>query len=346
MSQSPACERLPLVPPIARAVAWLAAAAASLSWVGCSAGPRVGSKSAAEPPASVAKEPDILLASHETEEAAPRDTLRDGAPADEAGGDAESRAFIHNGRRRFPDQGWWCRDFEGWLTPERAAQGYTLVLPGVEGTSRHNISIARGLVDAGHPAAIEVRDWTTGRAPLFLYHLMALQRNKKRAEEIAEQIVAYQQQYPGRPVTLIGHSGGAAMALLALEALPEGRQVTQVVLLAAAISPTYDLTTALARSERGILSFYSWGDVPHLVLGTLAAGTLDRRHSVSAGASGFRVPKGLSDEALALYETRLVQVPYRVAMAGSFNLGGHAGPTTRKFVATWVAPRLVADSKR
>ena len=135
------------------------------------------------------------------------------------------------------------------------------------------------------------------------------------------------------------------MALLVLEALPEGRQVTQLVLLAAAISPDYDLTTPLARSERGITNFYSWGDVPHLVLGTLAAGTIDRRHSVSAGASGFRVPANLSDEALELYETRLVQVPYEMAMAGSFHLGGHTGPTTRKFVSTWVAPRLMADSR-
>lgn len=315
--------------PIARVIFCFALIAAGLLVAGCSALPRFSQKTEPNPSAGAPEKPfanepaefdsEIVLASAE----------------------AESRPFVHNARRRFPDQGWWCHEFEEWLSPERADKGYTLVLPGVEGTSRHNISIARGLVDAGHPAAIEVRDWTTGRAPFFLYHLMALNRNKRLARDIAAQIVEYQQQHPGRPVTLIGHSGGAAMALLVLEALPEDHQVTQVILLAAAISPNYDLTTALSRSERGITNFHSWGDVPHLVLGTLAVGTIDRRHSVSAGASGFRTPAGLSEEGQRLYETRLVQVPYQVAMAGSRNLGGHIGPTSRKFVAEWVAPRLL-----
>lgn len=263
--------------------------------------------------------------------------------SDVAASREEPLSFVHNRQRHFPAQGWWCRDFEEWLTPERVERGYTLVFPGVEGTSFHNIGIARGLVEAGHPAAIEVRDWTTGRAPLFFYHLMALERNKQRARDIAQQIVEYQQQHPRKPVTLIGHSGGAAMALLVLDALPEEHRVTQVILLAAAISPDFDLTTALSRTERGITNFYSWGDVPHLVLGTLAMGTIDRKHSISAGASGFRMPGDLTEQGHRLYETRLEQVPYRLAMAGSFNLGGHTGPTMKKFVANWVAPRLAVN---
>jgi pimeloyl-ACP methyl ester carboxylesterase len=248
--------------------------------------------------------------------------------------------FAHSARRRFPDQGWWCSDYTEWLSPERADKGYTIILTGVEGTSFHNVGIARGLIEAGHPAAVEVRDWTTGHWPLFVYHLMALERNKEKAREIAEQILKYQTQYPGRPVTLIGHSGGAAMAVLTLEALPADRNVDQVVLLAAAISPDYDLTTALARSEKGIVNYYSWGDVPHLVVGTLALGTLDRQHTVSAGARGFRVPADLDDAGRELYTTRLQQVPYQLSMLKSLNAGGHTGPTNHKFVADWVAPRL------
>lgn len=248
--------------------------------------------------------------------------------------------FAHSTRRTFPDQGWWCSDYTEWLSPERADKGYTIILTGVEGTSYHNIGIARGLIEAGHPAAVEVRDWTTGHWPLFVYHLMALERNKAQARIIAEQILTYQDQYPGRPVTLIGHSGGAAMAVLILEALPADRNVNQVVLLAAAISPDYDLTTALAHSEKGIVNFHSWGDVPHLVLGTLALGTIDRQHTVSAGARGFRVPDDLDDDARELYATRLQQIPYRLAMIKSLNAGGHTGPTNHKFVAEWVAPRV------
>ncbi|MBI3864267.1 MAG: hypothetical protein HY290_20480 [Planctomycetia bacterium] len=255
-------------------------------------------------------------------------------------GNRESNSFAHSSRRTFPAQGWWCGEFEEWLAPERAERGYAIVLPGVEGTSFHNISIARGLVDAEFPGAVEVRDWTTGHWPMFVYHLMALERNRREARAIAEQIVAYQDRYPGRPVSLVGHSGGAAMAVLVLESLPEDRRITQAVLLAAAIAPDHDLTTALSRTDRGITNFYSWGDVPHLVAGTLTLGTVDRKHTVSAGAGGFVVPTDVSAAGRELYATRLQQVPYRLEMVKSFNAGGHIGSTNRKFVTEWVAPRL------
>jgi pimeloyl-ACP methyl ester carboxylesterase len=295
------------------------------------------------PASDGSSEPAIARVSH--------DDVEDGEESEETGsidtgptatGSAATgmTTFAHSARRTFPDQGWWCSDYTEWLSPARADKGYTIILTGVEGTSFHNIGIARGLIEAGHPAAVEVRDWTTGHWPLFVYHLMALERNKQQAREIAEQILKYQTQYPGRPVTLIGHSGGAAMAVLTLEALPADRNVNQVVLLAAAISSDYDLTTALAHSEKGIVNFHSWGDVPHLVVGTLALGTIDRQHTVSAGARGFRVPADLDDDGRELYATRLQQVPYRLAMLKSLNAGGHTGPTNHKFVADWVAPRL------
>lgn len=265
----------------------------------------------------------------------------DGAKSNAA---TETPTFVHSVARAFPEQGWWCSDFDEWLSPERAEMGYTIVLPGVEGTSLQNINIARGLVDAGHPAAIEVRDWTTGSRALFVYHLMALERNRKQARAIADQIVAYQDQYPERPVTLIGHSGGAALAVLALEALPPERSVNRAILLAAAISPDHNLSTALAHTELGIVNFHSWGDVPHLVAGTLALGTVDRQHSISAGASGFQTPDHLTAAERHLYATRLVQVPYRLEMLKTFNMGGHLTPTNRKFVAEWVAP-YVAEKR-
>jgi pimeloyl-ACP methyl ester carboxylesterase len=243
-------------------------------------------------------------------------------------------------RRPFPRQGWWCAEYDGWLADERVERGYTIILPGIEGTSWFNISIARGLIDAGHPAAIEINDWTTGYWPMFVYHLMAFERNREQARIIAGKIVAYQERYPGRPVTLIGHSGGAAMAVLVLEALPEDKKVTQAVLLAGALSPDYDLSKALAHTERGISNFYSGGDALYLIAGTLALGTIDRKHSISAGAIGFRIPANLSDEDRAWYESMLHQEPYRLEMSRAFHFGGHFGPVNRRFVAEWVAPRL------
>lgn len=240
----------------------------------------------------------------------------------------------------FPQQGWWCGEFSDWLTPDRADRGYTIILPGIEGTSWFNISVARGLVDAGHDRAIEINDWTTGYWPMFVYHLMALERNREQAREIAERIIAYQDRYPGRPVTLVGHSGGAAMAILVLESLPVDRQITQAVLLAGALSPDYDLSMALARTENGITNYYSGGDALYLIAGTLALGTIDRQHAVSAGAIGFRTPDTLTAEQRALYDSKLRQEPYRFEMFSSWNFGGHFGPVNRRFVSKWVAPAL------
>ena len=132
------------------------------------------------------------------------------------------------------------------------------------------------------------------------------------------------------------------MAVLVLEALPEDRHVTQTVLLAGALSPDYDLSTALSRSERGITSFYSGGDFLYLGVGTLALGTIDRQHAVSAGAVGFRIPEHLNPERRRWYESQLHEEPYRLEMLRSFNFGGHIGPVNRRFVAEWVAPRMAA----
>ena len=196
-------------------------------------------------------------------------------------------------------------------TPERLERGLVLVLPGIEGESCINHSIARGLADGGVQAAIEIFDWTTGVILLFLYHLRGWQRNVAQAERLVRRIVEYRRAYPGRPVHLVGHSGGGAMAVLAIERLPANVTVTSAVLLQAAISPRYDLSAALARTELGIWNFRSVLDVFFTGIGTSVAGTMDGRHTPAAGMIGFRPPSGLSAADEELYATRLHEVPFR-----------------------------------
>ena len=106
------------------------------------------------------------------------------------------------------------------MEPEHLDRGLVLILPGIEGRSFLNLSIMSGLLDAGLPYAMEIVDWTTGRILLLIYHLRAWRRNQLVARQIAARVVEYRRQYPGRPVWLVGHSGGGAMALLAAEFLP------------------------------------------------------------------------------------------------------------------------------
>jgi hypothetical protein len=227
-----------------------------------------------------------------------------------------------------------------YLTPQRFDYGYALILPGIEGTSHLNANIAKGLVDGGWPGAIEVYDWTAGSVLLFLMTLLAVNRNKREACKIAARITEYQARYPDRPVHIIGHSGGGGVAILTLEALPADHSITSAILLAAAISPGYDLRPALRRTRQGVWNFYSHYDVGFLKAGTLLLGTIDRRHTSAAGAVGFRVPEGLEADDHQLYASKLRQQSYSRKMAESGHSGGHLGWASRRFVSEWLCPIL------
>jgi pimeloyl-ACP methyl ester carboxylesterase len=229
------------------------------------------------------------------------------------------------------------------LTPARLDRGYTIILPGIEGTSFLNTSVAKGLVDGGWPGAVEVYDWTAGSVLLFPVNLRALERNKEKARRIAEKITRYQIKYPGRPVHIIGHSGGGGVAVLALEALDSGRQITSAILLAPAISPDYDLRRALRQTEYGIWNFYSRHDVGFLKAGTTVMGTIDGRHTSAAGAVGFQMPWGLDEDDRRLYAVKLRQQAYSRKMADSGHTGGHVGWANRQFVAEWLCPIMCAQ---
>jgi pimeloyl-ACP methyl ester carboxylesterase len=229
-------------------------------------------------------------------------------------------------------------DSRGWVLPENAELGYTIVLPGIWGSRALDHRIVQGLVKAHTPCAIDLCDWTEGPL-LLLSNLRALDRNRREAQTLARKIMAYQDRYPGRPVNLIGYSGGAAMAVLTLEALPPERKVSSAVLLAATLAPDYDLRTATSRTERGIHSFYSLLDVPLLMVMTTAVGTSEGRHSFAAGAVGFQTSaESASDPAPSA--ATVVQRQYTWDMLQLGHPGGHFGWTHPAFIAQWVAPLI------
>lgn len=230
-----------------------------------------------------------------------------------------------------------------YLDSNRLQHGYTVVLPGIEGASFLNTSIAKGLRDAGWPAAIEVYDWTAGSVILAPLSLRALERNKREARTVARKIIEYQDRYPERPVHIIGHSGGGGVAILTLEALPPDRQITSAILLAPALSPDYDLRRAMRRTKYGIWNYYSRHDVGFLKAGTTVMGTIDGQHTSAAGAVGFHLPWGLDDDDRRLYSTKLHQQPYSRKMAEAGHSGGHMGWANRRFVASWIYPVMASQ---
>jgi len=203
---------------------------------------------------------------------------------------------------------------------------------------------ARGIVSGlrqTHPdATFEIFDWTTGHASLMLYHVQAWQRNQSVAGCLADHIAAIQSRQPNRPIVLVGHSGGGAMAVMALDQLPPGFKIQQAILLAPDVSPSYPLETALGKTVQGIDVFYSNLDWVVLGAATYTVGTIDRVWTPAAGMVGFRTQQSSDVLGKNLYATKLHQHGYDPAMSFSGHFGGHFTCTLPEFVKSYVSPVL------
>ena len=226
-----------------------------------------------------------------------------------------------------PFGSWWCRDISHLKSEERLERGCVFVLPGIQGKSPVEFGVARGLEDAGVNIAIEVFDWTTGFSPFFLLHLRLASLHRRAIDKLTRRLVQYSQDYPGKPIHIIGHSGGGGIAMLTASQLPDDLQLETVTLLGAAVSSRFPVENALNNIRRGLWNVSSRRDFTLLVIGTTIAGTIDGRHSAAAGALGFRES-----------HDRLIEIPFRWQMARSWNFGGHFGYVNRVFIAGWVAP--------
>jgi hypothetical protein len=216
-------------------------------------------------------------------------------------------------------------------TPERMDNGLVVILPGIEGEGPCSYGIRQGLVNAGVKYAIVIYRWgnPVPVAGMFLNET-DVEGNRRAGERVAEFVMNYQEFHPGKPVFLIGHSGGGGVSVFAAEALPRERRVEGLVLLSASISTGYDLGNALARCRYGILNYHSSAD-SILVVGTSMMGNVDGEHGPGAGALGFDHSYG-----------GLFQLPWNEDMRDSGNWGGHLDSTSDKFITRYIAPWIAA----
>ncbi len=225
------------------------------------------------------------------------------------------------------------------LDPALLQHGLTMVLPGIESESVFSYGMCDGLQEGGVKGAIRVFNWGLPFPGGYLSNLTRIDRNRRRAQDIAEEICRYQDAFPGRPVHLVAQSGGAGVAVFAAEALPAGRAVDGIVLLGAALSPDYNLSAALRRSRKGILNSYSRRDYFILKWGTRLFGTTDRCFTESCGCVGFRIPGSLTAGDAALYEHKLEQLAWHPDMADAcHHWGGHLSSGGEVYLARHIAP--------
>jgi hypothetical protein len=209
-------------------------------------------------------------------------------------------------------------------------------LPGAAGMAPMDRGWTSALKDAGLVITIEHYEWT-GEGYRFINALQALERNRAECVALAERITFLARSQPGRRIIVTAQSAGAGFAIFALEKLPPDVRIDTLVLLAPAISGTYDLTPALRHVRREAYVFTSPHDTIVLGYGTRVFGTMDGRKSSAAGLTGFSRPIGGDPQQYA----KLIELDYRTSWIRYSNWGDHTGSMTSSFAGGIVGPLLI-----
>lgn len=203
-----------------------------------------------------------------------------------------------------------------------------------------NGSVREGLRKGRYQGAINVIPWQSWFGDV-LRDQIDRTRNQREAQRVADEILQYQQTYPGRRVNIIALSAGTGIATWALERLPADANVGTVVFLGSSLSRRYDLTDALRRVDGRLYVYYSAAD-PILRYGLPLAGTVDREFQgpSAAGLSGFALPPGASHEMIELYNRKLRNMAWKPRYERYGYRGLHTDGTSAPFVAEFIAPLL------
>jgi pimeloyl-ACP methyl ester carboxylesterase len=166
--------------------------------------------------------------------------------------------------------------------------------------------------------------------PLFMLNFSSQSIHDAAERKLAGRIERWRSEHPGGRIDLMGHSAGCGVVLGAIARLETAR-VTNVVLLEPSVSPTYDLTAALAKMDGQLHVFYSDRDRLFLSWRTNTFGTYDRIRTPAAGHVGFAATQP---------HARLVQHAYDPQWRSVGNDGGHFGTLRTKFAHQVLRPLL------
>ncbi|MHC4985382.1 MAG: alpha/beta fold hydrolase [Planctomycetota bacterium] len=219
---------------------------------------------------------------------------------------------------------------------EHIDKGLVVVLPGIDGPSFGTLGVMSS-VAANTEMAVGQFDWTIPFG--LLLNQTAQGRNRDMAKLLAGRIVDYREAYPGRPVYLIGHSGGTAIAVWTAEYMPPTEKLDGLFLLASSLSAGYDLSRAMRNLNGPIVNVYSSGDSALLSLGTSLIGTMDGVHGRSAGKVGFTRPVSTWGG-----PSQLVQIPWTPAMRRMGYGGDHFSCCSGQFIKEMLVPQMTSGA--
>lgn len=203
-----------------------------------------------------------------------------------------------------------------------------------------SLDVPNGLQEAGYDARVEVFPW---QGLTHAGDQINVSRNREKGAELASQIRSYRRAYPNNKINIIALSAGTGVATWALEYLPEGVQVDQLVFLGCSLSSRYDLTRALRRIQGNLYVIYSPND-PILSKVVWYTGTVDRAPAEEgvAGLRGFRLPPVPGPDTEREY-SKVHNVPWRIDFSDAGFDGGHIDCTSREFVREYIAPVIMGN---
>ncbi|HPS53466.1 MAG TPA: hypothetical protein PLK08_07930 [Phycisphaerae bacterium] len=220
-----------------------------------------------------------------------------------------------------------------YTTPAQKEIGMIYILPGIQGVDYHYKNIRTALIGSGINMAVMIHPWGCQIPGInLMLNETDTRDDRSWGAEIAQGILQYQQQYPDKPVYMIGQSGGCAVSIFAAEtlaSLPGAKPLQGIILLDASVSSDYDLTKAMSMCKFGIVNFYNPDDVALLEVGTAVFGNLDGGHGSSAGRVGFS----------GRY-AKLFQVKIKKDMVDDF-ANPHFADCSKAFTAQYIAPWII-----
>ncbi len=209
-------------------------------------------------------------------------------------------------------------------------------LNGIGGERSIDHNLVGGLLAGGLEAEPKFHDWTAGQDGLVA--LQSRKLHEEQAKKVAEELAAEFKRHPGRPIHVTSHSGGAGIAVWALELLPDEVMIDSVLMISPALSPDYDLTRALKHVRGSVYVFSSPYDTIVLGRGTKLFGTIDGKKVEAAGLKGFVCPPGADEQQYK----KLIAQPYQREWAKLYGNGGsHICGMQKTFARDYVAPLIL-----
>lgn len=205
---------------------------------------------------------------------------------------------------------------------------------------RWDVTAMQGARDGGFAGEFHNFQWQTGLG-VVADHSSPVGYKQNAGKKLAKLVTEHHEKYPSDPIYISGLSAGCAVAIYALEQLPDDVHVEQVFLSSPSVSDDYDLTEALSRVDGKLYAFTSERDA---ILKVLAArvGTADGKFKGEhiAGLRGFIPPDDAAAATRRLYERKVENFAWMPEFAKYGHYGGHTDVMSSKFVAHYVAPLM------